>query len=273
MKNFVKKKLENQLHSPILPFSEVEKQLIEGKTKQELTEWWLHLIESSVENFVNTLPGITQHCIPYNYLDQAPSSLEAIQQNLEILRKLIHPQKYGDFYQVRVQLLEPLSSQIYSKLNHFLRQAQLLCLNIILEVKSIEKENFHLQNQEFNTNQKFEEKNGFVMNSFWIMQEYSQLRNSSLSNPILKKLKNLESLIRDIEYIEKMKQLELQFHHYYEYQNGNTQIQDINTEKGSSVSDIVPITGLIIGVLHRMENEHKTVFEHWSSRLSLNPKN
>ena len=31
-------------------------------------------------------------------------------------------------------------------------------------------------------------------------------------------------------------------------------------------TDIVPLSGIISGKLHRIENEHKTVLEHWRNR-------
>eukprot|EP00005_Dracoamoeba_jomungandri_P011726 CAMPEP_0174269542 /NCGR_PEP_ID=MMETSP0439-20130205/41414_1 /TAXON_ID=0 /ORGANISM="Stereomyxa ramosa, Strain Chinc5" /LENGTH=70 /DNA_ID=CAMNT_0015358381 /DNA_START=416 /DNA_END=625 /DNA_ORIENTATION=+ len=37
----------------------------------------------------------------------------------------------------------------------------------------------------------------------------------------------------------------------------------------TGLPDIVPISGLILGKLHRLENELRTVLEHWGGRSSL----
>jgi len=48
----------------------------------------------------------------------------------------------------------------------------------------------------------------------------------------------------------------------------------LNNNNNSSInnngpSDIVPVTGLIVNRLHRLENELKTVFDHWRGRMPL----
>lgn len=35
---------------------------------------------------------------------------------------------------------------------------------------------------------------------------------------------------------------------------------------GGKLSDVVPVYGLLVGRLHRLENEHRTVLQHWSGR-------
>lgn len=271
--NHEKKKLTIQLNASIIPFSHVETKFFEGSKKNDLTGWWLHLIEQSVEEFVHSLPGWTKNAIPYNYLDQAPTSLEIIQQNLELLRQLIDPQKYGDVHQVRERLILPLSNQIYCEIDVFLRQAQLLCINVILEAHHETKQSHRKEKSEElkqfsdeNQTRKKHQNGKSTLSNFDFQQDAAreqikELKQQPLSSSFFKRLEGLEEIIRDIQYIEEMKRLESHFHP--ESQNTS----EMHSPHGS-VSDIVPITGLIIGALHRMENEHKTVIEHWSSRIS-----
>lgn len=51
----------------------------------------------------------------------------------------------------------------------------------------------------------------------------------------------LRSLMQDLRYLEEMKKCEFQFF-------------DKSEEKRGPVSDVVPVTGLIIGRFHRLEN-------------------
>lgn len=71
--------------------------------------------------------------------------------------------------------------------------------------------------------------------------------------------KVLLSLLGDIHYIDEMKRLEQDFF-------GDPSAPPQERQKKSPPSDIVPVTGLIVGKLHRLENELKTVVEHWSRR-------
>lgn len=242
-----RKRLKPRLDESLLCFYAVEKELIGGRRKEELTNWWLHLIEESVAKFIESVPGMTPNAIPYQYLDQAPKSLEVIEKNLEILRQLIDPTKYGDKYQVKDRLIDPLCFTIYLEIDSFLQQAQLLCVNLLLEAL-IENE---------------EEKEALSIHSLqsldyeFVKQSFSKVKGSQNLNDFMRsKLKEMEGLVRDIEYILEMKKLEQDFRSRNQKQ-----------ENGGKVSDIVPISGLILGVLHRMENEHKTVFEHWSPRI------
>jgi hypothetical protein len=71
--------------------------------------------------------------------------------------------------------------------------------------------------------------------------------------------KLLLSLIGEIHYIDEMKRLEQHF--FASSTSGSPQPQG-----KTALSDIVPVTGLIVGKLHRLENELRTVVEHWSRR-------
>lgn len=73
------------------------------------------------------------------------------------------------------------------------------------------------------------------------------------------------SLIGDIHYINEMKRLEQDFFSPNPTITSNSS-ESPQYQKKSAPSDIVPVTGLIVGKLHRLENELKTVVEHWSRR-------
>lgn len=64
----------------------------------------------------------------------------------------------------------------------------------------------------------------------------------------------LGNLLKDLKYVEEMKILE------FDYFN-QTEIE----EKGK-LSDVVPVTGLILSRFHRLHNELDTVIHHWKGR-------
>ena len=63
----------------------------------------------------------------------------------------------------------------------------------------------------------------------------------------------------DLQHIDKMKELERTF---------------LSADVGQKrMSDVVPVAGLIVSRLHRLENEHRTALHHWGRRASPNMKN
>ncbi len=80
------------------------------------------------------------------------------------------------------------------------------------------------------------------------------LSSSSSSHP------EIQSLLKDVEYVLEMKRIEED--DMQNYIDGTKKPQ-----KGGPLSDIVPVSGLILGKLHRIENEFKTAIEHWSPRM------
>mgnify|MGYP001148477982 FL=1 len=77
--------------------------------------------------------------------------------------------------------------------------------------------------------------------------------------------------MHELWYIREMKRLEKGFFTEEGSINPNntvvgTFLGGAAENKSSSVSDIVPISGLILGKLHRLENELKTIMEHWGRR-------
>jgi hypothetical protein len=73
----------------------------------------------------------------------------------------------------------------------------------------------------------------------------------------------IDSLFGDLAYINEMARLEREFF-------GNNSIEGATEKKAPS--DIVPVTGLILSRFHRLENELKTILEHWGRRERRAPE-
>lgn len=87
---------------------------------------------------------------------------------------------------------------------------------------------------------------------------HEQLLTAAVHHDNLRAIQNIRTSVeKDLEYVSQMEQLE---HHYLLHlHDGSPQPQKV-------LSDFVPVSGIVIGRLHRLENEHRTVIEHWKHR-------
>lgn len=191
--------------------------------KEKLTQWWLDLIKSQVNSFLSSL-NFDFNAIPENYIDQPPESIEKVEKNCNLLRQLMD-RSSGDKHQMNAKLLIPLKTEIYAKIDQYIKQAK----------ETLEEEDLD------------------VNESSW--KDLIGRVNESYSDPLEENIRDrIVGLIKDLEYLEKMKKFEFE---YYTTQK---------TEQGKGLSDIVPITGLIVGRIHRLENEARTCLEVWSKK-------
>jgi hypothetical protein len=107
----------------LVPVSRVEEEYLSGLKKRRLVEWWLNLVESSVESFLTRVSGYDANAVPYDYIDRKPHSLAQVEQNLQIIRSLIAP----PCILVRAELVDELRRVIYEQVDLFLSVARLLC--------------------------------------------------------------------------------------------------------------------------------------------------
>lgn len=132
----------------------------------------------------------------------------------------------SDKYETNKKLIIPLKTQIYIKIDLFIEQAKEILKE---EDITVEKCNW---------------------------DELIQLVKATYSQPFEEAIcEKIISLIKDLQYLENMKKYEFE---YYTTEKSQQ-------EKGE-LSDIVPITGLIIGRIHRLENETRTCLEVWSKK-------
>ena len=84
---------------------------------------------------------------------------------------------------------------------------------------------------------------------------------------ITQQIAHVLNVVHELWYIREMKRLEKGFFTEEGVINPNNTLVGTflgeTAQKSSSVSDIVPISGLILGKFHRLENELKTIMEHW----------
>ncbi len=176
--------------------------------------------------------GFDLHAVPYSYLDEAPKSLDSIRINIQIIYKFLNLRSPEALQELRETLIDPLKQEIYNRIDEFLDCAETVLLSLLGRIHR-------------KTNGPFSLETAKVLFSN-AKHNFSKTQQTQIEN-----------LLHDIAYIMQMKQLE------YDFFSTDTPASRGATE----LSQIVPITGLIVGKLHRLENELKTVLEHWSQRI------
>lgn len=222
------KRVEVHLREPVGPYYfEIENQFLSGAKKQRLTHWWLELIESTVDEYLKE-KNYDATAVPFHYIDQPPSSMEAIKHNLQLIRTLLDLRSH-EGKEMRSVMIEPLKQMIYQEIDAF----QFNSISILSTILNIDN-----------------------LNCDW---HQLQARFESMKPKFTPtKQKQIANMFHDLQYIFKMKELEEKF-----YETSQEQ-----SDTKAPLSDIVPISGLILGRLFRLENELKTVQDHWSTRMS-----
>lgn len=211
-----------------LEYIESQKKLVvNGTKKQEITNWWLQVIENHVKQF---LQSISYHfsAVRYDYIETPPDDLDAVRQNLIKVQCILD--RKTDPYHVQ-DLLDKIKSIVYPKIDSFIKNAKIA----ICDKLSIQENEFSIEK------------------CLKIIQNHSLAPSSSSSSSI--DFSKLEDLLKDIEYLETIKRLEL---------------QQENEKKNLNV---VPISGLVMGSFYRLENELKTVLEVWDPTWKLTKQN
>tara|TARA_R110002050_G_scaffold229362_2_gene364960 strand:+ start:74 stop:1360 length:1287 start_codon:yes stop_codon:yes gene_type:complete len=101
-----------------------KKFLMSGSQKQQMTEWWLDLIETRVDEFLD-MKGYKRNIIPDNYIDEPPSSMNALKENLRLLQEIMNPKE--DMHGTQ-EFVKSLKDEIYPRIHTFLQNGRIaLC--------------------------------------------------------------------------------------------------------------------------------------------------
>jgi len=174
--------------------------------------------------------------VPDNYIEEMPTSIAVVRRNLRIVISILNPDEV-ESDNLQKKLIGPLKSEIYSKIDLFLANADVV-----------------LQEQV---------QNHFPLHRNQVSSPPCGDASAHLHTLLRDQLKNLDpnlaqwvkNILDDIDYIKQMKVLEEQFY-------------DPESKKpGTGLSHIVPITGLIMGRFNRVENELRTVLNVWENRM------
>ena len=233
-----------------LDYLENQKMLVvNGTKKQEITSWWLKVIEKKVRAFLtNAKYDFT--AVRYDYIESPPENLKSVRSNLEIIQKILD--KNIDVYNLK-GLLNDITSIVYPKIDLFMKNAQTaLCdkLSIPFDEFTVEigLEKLKEYNIKPNTNTTNNNNinNSIDNNDKELSYDNNDDNNNNYysENCVVKEW--MEALLKDIEYLETIKRLEIS-----------------QPTKGKGDLNVVPISGLVLNSFIRLETELKTVLEVW----------
>ena len=149
--------------------------LLSGKTKNELVEWWLSEIENSMNELLNSF-GFHFDALPENYILEPPSNFKLVTENLSILDSINSSSKLNVY-------IENLKNKIYPQIESFLINSKaVLSAQLALDLRS-----FHDVNK--------------LCELFKEKEDELRKDDASLADWI-------EDAIEDIRYLTEMKKLE-----------------------------------------------------------------
>jgi len=165
--------------------------VVNGTKKHEITQWWLQVISDNVRSF---LQGISYDftAVRYDYIETPPDDLVAVRKNLQVVRAILNTKE--DKYNVQ-GLLKSILSVVYPKIDLFIKNA---CVTLCDKIS--------LSEEEFT-----------VEKAFQLLEEMN-----------LPKDDDTENLLKDIQYLETIKKLE------------------VEKPSGKGDLNVVPISGLVM---------------------------
>eukprot|EP01114_Cavostelium_apophysatum_P016082 TRINITY_DN4516_c0_g1_i1.p2 TRINITY_DN4516_c0_g1~~TRINITY_DN4516_c0_g1_i1.p2 ORF type:complete len:707 (-),score=176.75 TRINITY_DN4516_c0_g1_i1:2247-4367(-) len=214
-----------------------KKEIMNGNKKNDLTSWWLGHIRRRVDKLLVD-HNYDFDAVPNEYIDNPPKSLAAVKENLTIVQQCIRA------FNAAQQLK---TNPEYS----------------IPEKEQGAMQNDMLQLLEKLKNDIYPKLDDFVAQAQIVLLDHFDCLDIQFDMIVINALMKLtcddmgddatmwiDRVAGEITYVEQMKKLE------------NSTVRTDN-------KDIVPISGLIVGRIVRLENELQTVLEVWENNTKL----
>jgi len=194
-----------------------KKLLMNGTKKNELSNWWLGVIERATDSFLTSI-SFDHKAVPEDYIERRPDNLEPIRANLELISAVLN--KEEDKYNV-MKVVNNLKEEIYGRIREFTKKARI----VLSQEFSVPLEDLTMERA---------------------AKEF-EAKRADLDDVVAKWI---DGMIKDIEYLEEMEEME------------KLQGQKAGGGSGGLVlSNVVPVSGLILSRFFRKENEIRTVLE------------
>lgn len=189
--------------------------VIGGKTKDIMTSEYLTVIREETNKYL-TSKGYDHNAIPDNYIDELPADIEPVKNNAKICHEMLVEANNveSDFR----AFTNEICLKSYGMIDSWISDVELvLSLELEEPINPIES---------------------FIERVTDIIESDTTNKNNDV----------YKSLVQDISYCQRMKELE-------------------NAEKTTSL-DIVPISGLVYSRVTRLEKECLTVIDVWNHKKS-----
>ncbi|KAG8343585.1 hypothetical protein ERJ75_001063000 [Trypanosoma vivax] len=171
----------------------------------------------------------TPRCIPFNYLDERPSNMKSIAANIVVLRHCL-AERVAHATTGQREFLGPIIQSVWSQaLDPLYCNATNLLTVAFRNVKPPLEYVCLQQGDETASTPPWRQRR----------ERYSRV---------------VMSLQGDVTYLETIRDMDQKF------------MAGAACNERDGVSDFVPVSGLALSHLHRLENEHRTVWEFWRAR-------
>eukprot|EP01102_Stenamoeba_stenopodia_P005728 TRINITY_DN16465_c0_g1_i1.p1 TRINITY_DN16465_c0_g1~~TRINITY_DN16465_c0_g1_i1.p1 ORF type:complete len:760 (-),score=107.96 TRINITY_DN16465_c0_g1_i1:62-2341(-) len=216
-------------------------EILSGRAKAKVTSWWLNRIETSCNGFLQTL-NYDFEAIPANYIEEPPTSIRSVQTNLGIIQEILNPR--ADVHGLKPFIIK-LRGEIQPKLDELQADSEdVLQFRYNITLSSSLRSPVVKKDKEYAREEAFKEPTPTL-----------PLSTSMASS----KHVSVASLVEDIKYMRQMKAMEKEFDD-----------ADNSKSKHLTLTNVVPISGLILARFHIIENELQTILDVWKHLL---PKN
>ncbi|EAL68765.1 hypothetical protein DDB_G0277159 [Dictyostelium discoideum AX4] len=302
----IKEQIKSEYEQKIL---KIKKEFyISGNKKKELAEWYLELIENQTDKFLIEEDSFNFSVIPVMYLDTPPSSMSEIDRDLIIVRKhmdnLSFTKKENNNQQPQPQSLQQQQPQqpkqhntlIYNKLvsqliiqvhrliDIFIKESLCILYNELsdlsdqysidiflnnplvplnhIEQQQQQQQESHQSNEQIKIYNTMKLNNEFDFNKFQnnCKQIIERIQRKQQQNKVKEiNFSPLIELLKDTNHLNKMQQYDKDFF-------------SMDHSILSADDPVVGVTGFVLNRLHRLENELKTIQQHWNS-TSINSFN
>jgi hypothetical protein len=204
-----------------------KRDLMDGSQKQQMTDWWLSLIDRRVNEFLSAL-GYQREALSADYIEKPPADFVPVRRNLEVIQQCMNPKNDQHGTQ---RLVAGLKADIYPRIEEFVANARVTL-----------SEHFGIDERDFNLAD--------------VQKQFDAQRTEGLLDSTIEAW--IDDMIKDMEYLEQIREAEL--HAEAQAAAG----PDAPPPKGGLELGPVPISGLIIGCFYRYENELLTALECWA---------
>lgn len=220
----------------------LHRQLLEKK--RSVAERYTHEAEMAVDMFLVKEYHFVADAVPWDYLEEAPRRMSDVEANLDTLLH-VTAEVFLAQSRISVAVIRPFVNHVWT--DH-LRP-------LVIELSDALRTSRAVHHAVTNLGQRVME-----------------------SGPRQRVMAICEGIDRDLHHLYAMESLDRDFLGKEMRQTVGTSIEDHvgdflhahEAVHGKGLCETVPISGILVGRLHRLENEHRTVVEHWSQRKMTN---
>jgi hypothetical protein len=227
-----------------------------SQRKVKATDEYLAYLEKQVNGFLRAHYGYDTDAIPFDYLDVPPDDLQSVRDNLDILlhclADVFHPASL-----VQTKLIQPCVEHVWRNMLGPLRR-ELGDLQDRLLVRKSFLPSHHRDDEDDDTIGA-----AAAAGCRGVAAGLTATAGRSAGRGMLQEALDslLASVAGDVGYLEAIHELELGMA-MGDDSSPPPRAAGSTTQQGPS--DKVPVSGLVVNRLHRLENEHRTVLAHWA---------